>query len=103
MKEKQEEEKTKPKDLYRGIYHAYAGSSEIKHLINKGQPDTKAKKAEPERSRELTDIEKKSFAVNTHANYNLKKQGRSDPGDSKTGSGFSAYFARAPKSYLKSF
>lgn len=103
MREKQEEEKTKPKDLYRGIYHAYAGSSEIKHLINKGNPETKTRRAEPEKSRELTDIEKKSFAVNTHANYNLRKQGRSDGADAKSSHGFSAYFAKAPKSYLKSF
>lgn len=101
-REKEEEEKTKPKDLYRGIYHAYAGSSEIKHLINKGNPDTKAKKVEPEKGKELSDIEKKSFAVNTNANYNLKKHTKSGNSEAKSQS-FSAYFAKAPKRFLKTF
>ena len=102
VKEKHEEEKNKPKDLYRGIYHAYAGSSEIKHLINKGSPEAKPKKTETEKPKELTEIEKKAFAVNTNANYNLKKQSKTGNAEVKSQS-FSSYFAKAPKRFLKSF
>jgi hypothetical protein len=105
MKEKAEEEKTKPKDLYRGIYHAYAGSSEIKHLINKGSPENKrtTKRAtEDKGGKELSEIEKKGFAVNIHANYNLKKQLKTG-NSSSSGQAFSSYFAKTPKRFLKSF
>lgn len=105
IREKEEEEKTKPKDLYRGIYHAYAGSSEIKHLINKGSPENKKtikKTTDDKGGKELTEIERKGFAVNTHANYNLRKQAKGGASGS-SGQSFSSYFAKTPKCFLKSF
>jgi hypothetical protein len=100
--QKKEEEKTKPKDLYKGIYHAHAGNYEIRQVINKGNSTIKPKKVELEKGGPMTDMEKKSFAVNTNATYNLKKGMKANGGETQS-QGFSAYFAKTPKPFLKSF
>lgn len=94
VKLKEEESKTKPKDLYRGIYHAHAGSSEIKHLINKGNPEVqKSKRSEGTGDKDLTSMERKAFAMNRTAIYNISKTTKQS-NDGEKNNSFMAYFAK---------
>jgi hypothetical protein len=105
--EKEEEGKTRPKDIYRGIYHAYAGTNEIKHLTGKSSSPERTRTTVSERPKgDLTEIEKKAFATQITANYNVNKMAKTAGAPSDAGNkpqGFGAYFASTNKKQLKNF
>lgn len=101
LDEKREDEKERPRDNYKGENHAYDEIYEVRQILSKGKGSTSRQNiSNLEDNRD--EIQKKSFAINTYANYSLQQRAPKVRGEGRT-RGMMAYLGKVPRVFLKNF